>query len=103
MNIQKMIVTTALVVTAAAAAAAGSALADTLYPVAAPFVSTKTRAEVVAELTQAGDQARVNYSNSASAYPVLQAAASTKTRAEVRAELAAADQELGGIRHISGN
>lgn len=99
MNIQKMIVTTALVITAAAAA--GSALADTRYPVDAPFVSSRSRAEVVAELTQAGDQARVNYSNSFN--PVLQAVASTKARAEVRAELAAADQALDGHRHNSAN
>ena len=97
MNIQKIIVTAALI------AAAGSALADSRYPVDTPVVSTKTRAEVVAELKQAGDQGRLNYANSA--YPVLQAAASTKTRAEVRAELAAAEtnHELDDIRHNGGN
>jgi hypothetical protein len=96
MNIQKIIVSAALI------AAAGSALADSRYPVDTPVASTKTRAEVVAELKQAGDQGRLNYANSA--YPVLQAA-STKTRAEVRAEFAAAEanHELDDIRHNGGN
>lgn len=97
MNIQKFILTAALAT--AAAAVAGSALADQRYPVEAPFVSTKTRAEVVAELKQAGDQARVNYSNSTSA--VLQAAGSTKTGAEERAELTTATQD--GIHHNVGH
>lgn len=44
MNILKMVVTAALV------AATGSALAEAAYPPEAPFVSSKTRAEVKAEL-----------------------------------------------------
>ena len=99
MNISKIVVTAALI------AAAGSALADAAYPVNASFTSTKTRAEVVADLKQASDQGRVSYGNTA--YPLPQAAVSTKTRAEVRAELAAAtadvNPELDGIRHNSGN
>lgn len=79
MNISKILVTATLI------AAAGSALAEGRYPAEAPFVSTKTRAEVIAELTQAGDQARVNYANSL--HPAAQATPSTKTRAEVAAEL----------------
>ncbi|MFL9878335.1 DUF4148 domain-containing protein [Herbaspirillum rhizosphaerae] len=78
MNIAKIIAATALI------AAAGSAFAETQYPVDKPFVSTKTRAEVVAEVKQAGgDLGRRNYQETFNPAPV----ASSKTRAEVLAEL----------------
>ncbi|PUA17809.1 DUF4148 domain-containing protein [Glaciimonas sp. PCH181] len=101
MNIQKLMISAALV--AVTTATAGAAMAEARYPVDAPFVSTKTRAEVVAQLTQAGDQGRLNYANSA--YPVLQTPVSTKTRAEVKQELAIAEAsgELDNIRHNGGN
>ncbi|QRX84360.1 DUF4148 domain-containing protein [Glaciimonas sp. PAMC28666] len=98
MNIQKFALTAAFVATTAAIA--GSAFADARYPVDAPFVSTKTRAEVVAELTQAGDEGRLNYSHTL--YPNTPAVASTKTRAEVIAELTqAGDQGRLNYSHAS--
>ena len=98
MNIQKFALTAAFVATTAAIA--GSAFADARYPVDAPFVSTKTRAEVVAELTQAGDQGRLNYSHTL--YPNTPVVASTKTRAEVIAELTqAGDQGRLNYSHAS--
>lgn len=99
MNILKIVIATTLV------AAAGSVLAEASYPPEAPFVSTKTRAEVVAELQQASDQGSLNYA--ASAYPVLQPVASTKTRAEVKAELnrdaPVANRELDELRDNVGH
>ncbi|AKZ62097.1 hypothetical protein F506_04905 [Herbaspirillum hiltneri N3] len=78
MTIAKIIAATALI------AAAGSAFAESQYPVDQPFVSTKTRAEVVAEIKQAGgDLGRKNYQETFNPTPV----ASAKTRAEVVAEL----------------
>lgn len=78
MNIAKIIAATALI------AAAGSAFAESQYPGEQAFVSTKTRAEVVAELKQAGgDLGRKNYQETFNPTPV----ASSKTRAEVVAEL----------------
>lgn len=79
MNIAKIIAATALI------AAAGSAFAESQFPVEKPFVSTKTRAEVVAEVKQAGgDLGRRNYQETFNPTPV----ASGKTRAQVVAELA---------------
>ncbi len=78
MNIAKIIAATALI------AAAGSAFAETQYPVDKPFVSTKIRAEVIAEVNQAGGNlGRRNYQETFNPVPV----ASAKTRAEVVAEL----------------
>lgn len=67
--------------------AAGSAFADSTYPYVdfSGFVSTKTRAEVAAELTQPGAQT-VAKTEWVEFTPV----AAGKTRAEVRAELAQA-------------
>lgn len=99
MNILKIAVAAALV------AATGSVLADAAYPPEVPFVSSKTRAEVVAELQQASDQGSLNYA--ASAYPVLQPVASTKTRAEVKAELktdpVVANRDLDELRDNVGH
>ncbi len=52
-------------------ATAGIALADQAYPPETPFVSTKTRAEVIAELQQAQAQGLVT---NADDYPVIQTA-----------------------------
>jgi len=86
------------------ATAAGSVLAEASYPPEVPFVSTKTRAEVVAELQKASDQGSLNYA--ASAYPVLQPVASAKTRAEVKEELSrdkpVANRELDELRDNTG-
>jgi Domain of unknown function (DUF4148) len=99
MNISKIVIAATLV------AAAGTAFAEASYPVEAPFVSSKTRAEVIAELQQASDQGRLNYA--ASAYPVLQAATSTQTRAAVKAELKVdapvANRELDELRDNVGH
>lgn len=64
---------------------AGSALAGGgQYPVIDAQPSTKTRAEVQAEMKSAAPQIRGDV------YPVLEAAASQRTREEVRAEAARA-------------
>jgi hypothetical protein len=62
-------------------AAAGSAFAVTPYPADDHFVSTKTRAEVQAELADARAQGLMNQGDAA--YPVLVAEKSTLTRAQV--------------------
>lgn len=99
MNISKILITAAL------AAAAGSALAEAAYPPETPFVSSKTRAQVIAELKQAREDGSMNYA--ASAYPVLQPVASTTTRAEVKAELKSdaplANRELDELRDYVGH
>lgn len=102
MNILKIIAAAALV------AATGSALAEASYPPETPFVSTKTRAEVIAELKQASADGSLN--TAASAYPVLQPVASTTTRAAVKAELKAdlkadapvANRELDELHDYAG-
>jgi hypothetical protein len=63
-------------------AAAGSAFADDITIEATPFISTRTRAEVVAEMQQARHEANPW----ADSYDQLQAFQSTLTRAEVTAE-----------------
>lgn len=96
MNITKLIIAAAL------ATSAGAALAESVYPAEQPFVSTKTRAEVVAELNQAGGNvARANYINTTK----FEQSASTKTRAEVVAELnqAGGDQGRANYRNTFDN
>ncbi|PFH10020.1 uncharacterized protein DUF4148 [Collimonas sp. PA-H2] len=99
MNISKLVAGAMLI------AAAGSALAEASYPPELPFVSSKTRAEVIAELKQARDDGSLNYA--ASAYPVLRPVASTTTRAEVKAELKSdtpvANRELDELRDNLGH
>lgn len=79
MNTKKLVAIMALI------AAAGSAMADVAYPPEAAFTSTKTRAEVIAELKQARENGLMARSDRD--YPAAAAFASTKTRAEVIAEL----------------
>ncbi|ABR91736.1 Uncharacterized conserved protein [Janthinobacterium sp. Marseille] len=55
------------------------------YPILPSFASTKTRAEVKAELLQARDNGLLATTDSD--YPKLPAATSSKTRAQVKAEL----------------
>ena len=62
------------------AVAAGSAFAETPYP-EDHFVSTKTRAEVQAELAEARAQGLVNQGDAA--YPILASQKSNVTRAPV--------------------
>ncbi|WP_034296610.1 DUF4148 domain-containing protein [Herbaspirillum sp. RV1423] len=94
MNIAKIIAATALI------AAAGSALAETPYPAEKPFVSTKTRAEVIAEVQQAGGNlGRKNYEDTFNPQPV----ASTKTRAEVIAELNQAGGNVARANYINSS
>ncbi|MGZ9709320.1 DUF4148 domain-containing protein [Glaciimonas sp. GNP009] len=62
-------------------AAAGSAFAEAPYPADDHFVSTKTRAQVIAELADARAQGLMNYSDAT--YPILVAQKSNLTRAQV--------------------
>lgn len=95
MNISKILVTATLI------AAAGSALAESAYPIETPFVPTKTRAEVVAQLTQAGDQARVNYANSFN--PIPQEATLIKKRTEPLAQLANVNGDVEAATNHAGH
>lgn len=65
-------------------AAAGAALAETQYPPQTKFVSTKTRAEVIAELKEAQAQGLITHGNN---YPIIVQPRSTLTRAEVVSQL----------------
>lgn len=67
-------------------AAAGASFADTKYPPETKFVSTKTRAEVIAELKQARAEGWITNGNN---YPAFAAPHSTQTRAEVASQLKA--------------
>jgi len=67
--------------------AVGAAMAEAQYPAETRFVSTKTRADVVAELQQARANGQLLVSDRDQNVKV---AASTKSREEVRAELAQA-------------
>jgi hypothetical protein len=92
MNIAKIIAATALI------AAAGSALAETPYPPQQAFTSTKTRAEVVAEVKQAGgDLGRRNYQDTFNPVPVV----SSKTRADVLAELSQTGGDVARNNYIN--
>ncbi|MDB5859856.1 MAG: hypothetical protein JWQ76_3545 [Ramlibacter sp.] len=64
-------------------AAAGSAFADDITIESTPFVSTRTRAEVVAEMQQARHEGMNPWADT---YDQLQAFRSTLTRDEVIAE-----------------
>lgn len=93
MSITKIIAATALI------AAAGSALAEQPFPPDQPFVSTKTRAEVIAEIKEAGSNlGRDNY---AATFNPVQAHANGKTRAEVLAELKEANGDLGRSNYLN--
>ena len=95
MNIAKIITATALI------AAAGSALAESPFPAEKPFVSTKTRAEVIAEVKQAGgDLGRRNYQDTFNPSPVT---ASTKTRAEVVAELSQTRGDISRTNYLNSS
>lgn len=79
MNIARQLLAAAVLITVA-----GAASAEQPYPPEKPFVSTKTRAEVVAEINQAGrNLGRKNYEDTFS----FATAASGTTRAQVIAEL----------------
>lgn len=79
MNITKIIAATTIL------AASISAYAEAQFPTEKPFVSSKTRAEVVAEIAQAGGNlGRKNYEATFNPSP---ANGASKPRAEVVAEL----------------
>lgn len=58
---------------------------DSNYPILPSFASTKTRAEVKAELQQAREKGLIATTDSD--YPILPAETINKTRAQVKAEL----------------
>jgi hypothetical protein len=99
MKIPKIMITATLV------AAAGAVFAEASYPPVVSFVSSKTRAEVIAELKQERDEDGPD--SPASPSPVLQPAAPAKTRAAVKAELNAdatvANRELDVLRMNAGH
>jgi hypothetical protein len=66
-------------------AAAGSAFAVTPYPPETPFVSTKSRADVQAEVAQAQKDGTLNQARSQ--YPTVAAAGKPVTRAEVVSQI----------------
>lgn len=88
-----------LIAAVAVLASAGSVLAQDYVPPDAGFSSTKTRAEVIAELHQARADGSLNYSDHS--YPVLKAETSRKTREQVQAELVQyrAQHPYGGLDH----
>lgn len=65
-------------------AAAGAAMAEAPYPPETKFVSTKTRAEVVAELQQAQAQGTLTNGNN---YPIVIQARSPLTREQAVSQL----------------
>jgi hypothetical protein len=79
MNIKNLVAAVALV------AAAGSVFAQEYVVPDEGFVSTRTRAEVIAEIKQARADGTLEFNEGN--YPVAQAAESVKTREQVRAEL----------------
>ena len=68
----------------------GAALAEAPYPVESEFVSTKTRAEVIAELQQAREHGLVVTGDE---YPAPAVAKSSLTRQQVQDELKQANQQ----------
>jgi len=66
---------------------AGAALAEAPYPEDTKFVSTKTRAEVIAELAQARANGELPINDVSYPDKAMASAVSTKTRAEVIDEL----------------
>lgn len=80
-----------LVAAFAILASTGSVLAQEFVDPAANFVSTRTRAEVIAELKQA--QADGTDRVLESEYPVIRVTGTPKTRAEVLAELKQAQDD----------
>jgi anti-sigma28 factor (negative regulator of flagellin synthesis) len=72
-------------------AATGSVLAQEFVEPGVNFVSTRTRAEVVAELKQA--QADGTYLVLDTEYPIIKQAGTPRTRAEVLAELKQAQDD----------
>jgi hypothetical protein len=73
-------------------AAAGSAMAVTPYPPETPFVSTKSRADVQAELVQA--QKDGSLAVASNSYPVVAAAGKPVSRAEVVSQVSKAEPSV---------
>lgn len=79
------------VIAATLLAASGATFAQEYVAPDAGFVSTKTRAEVIAELTAAREAGTLAVTDDA--YPVAANKAAPKTRAQVRAERDAYNKE----------
>lgn len=73
-------------------AAAGSALADAPYPPETPFVSTKSRADVQAELVQAQKDGSLTVARNQ--YPVVAAVGQPETRADAVSQLNKAEPSV---------
>jgi len=73
-------------------AAAGSAMAVTPYPPETPFVSTKSRADVQAELVQAQKDGSLTIARNA--YPAVAAAGKPVSRAEVASQISKAEPSV---------
>ncbi len=96
----KHLIAAAAVLSATASAFAQTAFVQTGDYIEPPMVvSTKTRAEVIAELHQARADGALNYADRS--YPVLKAETSRKTREQVQAELVQyrAQHPYGGLDH----
>lgn len=75
-------------------ATSGSAFAVTPYPFETPFVSTKTRAEVQAEVVQAQKADLLNEARNA--YPAVAASGNAVSRAEVAIRVTKTDPAVDG-------
>jgi hypothetical protein len=73
-------------------AAAGSAMAVTPYPPETPFVSSKSRADVQAELLQAQKDGSLTVARNE--YPVVAAAGKSVSRAEVASQVNKAEPSV---------
>lgn len=86
-----------LIAAVAVLAANGAAIAQEFVEPGVNFVSTRTRAEVMAELKQA--QANGIYRVLDTEYPIIKQSGTPRTRAEVLAELEQAQAD--GTRYVS--
>ncbi len=82
MNVKQMMIAMVVLTTAGSAFAAGDV---DPFPAQKPFVSTKTRTEVQAELAQVRAQGVIGQGEDPN-YPALPPVRSTRSRDEVRAE-----------------
>ena len=72
------------IIAAAMLTAASTAMAEAPYPPETPFVSTKTRADVKAELQRARANGEISVRNE---YPIVHQAPSHLTRQQVQSEV----------------
>ncbi|MFL9925073.1 DUF4148 domain-containing protein [Herbaspirillum lusitanum] len=88
MNIKQIIVATTLL------AAAGAAMAEAPYPPETKFVSTKTRADVIAELQQAQANHEIASRNE---YPIVRQPSTGLSRQEVKSEVQQAQRKSDSL------